>query len=160
MASTLVNPLFADQCTTKQTRVSYARILIEVNVTKKLPTEITVKDPSGRHFQQPIEFEWKPEFCAECLKIGHDCVKEKQLGNQVQYQKNKRPRVVQKWIPKQQQKDPAVKARGSSSSIKAAAPQQTPVDIITANGFQGLTEEEQRNIKANPPDLGGNKPTQ
>lgn len=48
MASTLGKSLFADQCTTKQTRVSYARILIEVNVTKKLPTEITVNDPYDR----------------------------------------------------------------------------------------------------------------
>lgn len=77
MASTIGNPLFADQCTTKQTSVSYARILVEVNVTKKLPTEITMKDPSGRKFQQQIEFEWRPEFCAECSQIGHDCNKQK-----------------------------------------------------------------------------------
>ncbi|OIT25390.1 hypothetical protein A4A49_28088 [Nicotiana attenuata] len=144
-------------------------------------------DPSGRHFQQPIEFEWKPEFCSECLRIGHDCVKQKQLGNPVQHQKYKRSRVVPMWVPKQRQKDPVmseqnedsgnqnkgkaviqsnteggwiqVKAKGSSSGVKAAVPQhyQAPVDIITTNGFQGLTEEEQRNIKANPPDLGGNK---
>ncbi|XP_009768155.1 uncharacterized protein [Nicotiana sylvestris] len=77
IASTLGNPLFADQCITKQTRVSYTRILIEVNVTKKLPTEITVNYLLGRQFQQPIEFEWKPEFFSEYLKIGHDCMKQK-----------------------------------------------------------------------------------
>ncbi|XP_009758696.1 uncharacterized protein [Nicotiana sylvestris] len=109
MASTLGNPLFVDQCTTKKTRLSYTRILIEVNVTKKFPTEITVDDPSGRQFQQPIEFEWKPEFCSECLKIGHDCMKQKQIGKPVQNQRNKRSRLVPTWVPKnkeQQKKEP------------------------------------------------------
>ncbi|XP_019245159.1 PREDICTED: uncharacterized protein LOC109225024 [Nicotiana attenuata] len=32
--------------------ISYARILVEANVTKKLPTELTLQDPSGRMFQQ------------------------------------------------------------------------------------------------------------
>lgn len=100
MASTLGKSLFADQCTTKQTKVSNARILIEVNVTKKLHTEITINDPSGRQFQQPIEFEWKPDICSECLKIGHDCIKQKQAGKPVQAQRNKRPRLVPRWIPK------------------------------------------------------------
>ncbi|XP_019250861.1 PREDICTED: uncharacterized protein LOC109229761 [Nicotiana attenuata] len=34
IASTIGIPMFADECTAKQTRISYARILIEVNVTK------------------------------------------------------------------------------------------------------------------------------
>lgn len=61
----------------KKTRVSYARILIELNITKKMPTKVTIKDPSGRQFQQPIEFEWRLAFCAEYLQIGYDCSKQK-----------------------------------------------------------------------------------
>lgn len=67
MASTLGNPLFVDECTTKQTRVSCTRILVEVNVTKDLPSKITVNDPYGRQFQQAVEFEWKSDFCAKFL---------------------------------------------------------------------------------------------
>lgn len=37
IASVLGKPIFADECTTKQTGVSYARMLIEINVTKELP---------------------------------------------------------------------------------------------------------------------------
>lgn len=33
-------------------------LLNGVNVTNSLPSEVTVNDPFGRHFQQPIEFEW------------------------------------------------------------------------------------------------------
>ncbi|XP_019257823.1 PREDICTED: uncharacterized protein LOC109236048 [Nicotiana attenuata] len=48
LASAIGKPLFADECTTKQTRVSYARILVEANVTKQLPTELTLQEPSGK----------------------------------------------------------------------------------------------------------------
>lgn len=53
-------PLFADECTTKQTRISYARMLIEVNVTKEIPQQITVMDPSGETFTQQVVLEWRP----------------------------------------------------------------------------------------------------
>ncbi|XP_075106819.1 uncharacterized protein LOC142179834 [Nicotiana tabacum] len=43
-------PKYADKCTSKQTRISFARMLIEVNVTKPLPDEVTVMDPSGKTF--------------------------------------------------------------------------------------------------------------
>lgn len=62
IASTIGKPLFVDECTTKQIRTSYARILIEVNVTNILPTEITVMDPRGRKFQQSLVYEWKPTY--------------------------------------------------------------------------------------------------
>ncbi|KAG5620941.1 hypothetical protein H5410_006159, partial [Solanum commersonii] len=47
IASAIRVPLFADECTTKQTRISYARMLIEVNVTKPIPQQITIMDPNG-----------------------------------------------------------------------------------------------------------------
>ncbi|KAH0672818.1 hypothetical protein KY290_025047 [Solanum tuberosum] len=46
IASAIEFPLFADECATKQTRISYARMLIEVNVTKPIPQQITVMDPN------------------------------------------------------------------------------------------------------------------
>ncbi|XP_075110496.1 uncharacterized protein LOC142181498 [Nicotiana tabacum] len=41
-------PVYADECTTKVERISYARILVEIDITKPLPTRILVKDLSGR----------------------------------------------------------------------------------------------------------------
>ena len=60
IASAIGVPLFADECTTKQTRISYARMLIEVNVTKAIPQQITVVDPNGKTFLQDVELEWRP----------------------------------------------------------------------------------------------------
>lgn len=53
-------PVYADECTTKQTRISFARKLIEVNITKDLPNEVLVMDPNGRKFKQPVIYDWKP----------------------------------------------------------------------------------------------------
>lgn len=63
--------LFADECTAKQKYISYARILIEVNVTQVLPTEIEVPDPYGKKFTQGVIYEWKPQYCQSCMVIGH-----------------------------------------------------------------------------------------
>ncbi|XP_019240935.1 PREDICTED: uncharacterized protein LOC109221026 [Nicotiana attenuata] len=73
IAGAIGKPLFADECTTKQTRISYARMLIEVNVTKTLPAEITVLNPRGRKFQQELVYERKPNYCDKCQTIGHVC---------------------------------------------------------------------------------------
>ena len=63
IASAVGVPIFADECTTKKTRISYARMLIEVNVTKPIPQKITVMDPNGRTFMQDVVTEWKPLYC-------------------------------------------------------------------------------------------------
>ncbi|XP_075081949.1 uncharacterized protein LOC142166464 [Nicotiana tabacum] len=56
IASAIGVPKYADECTAKQTRISFARMIIEVNVIKALPSEITVMDPSGKTFQQGVIF--------------------------------------------------------------------------------------------------------
>lgn len=50
IASAIGIPLFAEECTTKQPRISYARMLIEVDVTKPMPNEIIFMDAQGHAF--------------------------------------------------------------------------------------------------------------
>lgn len=50
-------PLAADECTTKQLRVNYARILIEMDATKLIPESVLVVMADGRFFQQHLEFD-------------------------------------------------------------------------------------------------------
>ncbi|KAG5592858.1 hypothetical protein H5410_043372 [Solanum commersonii] len=45
----------------EQSRISYARMLIEVNVIKPLPTGIAVMTPT--------------EYCEKCLSVEHNCAK-------------------------------------------------------------------------------------
>ncbi|XP_058784538.1 uncharacterized protein LOC131659349 [Vicia villosa] len=66
-------PLVTDECTANKLRVSYARILIEVDVTKEMVKEIAIKDCEGRKLMQPVEYEWKSLYCERCQCIGHKC---------------------------------------------------------------------------------------
>lgn len=45
IASAIGKPLLTNECTSKKSHVSYARVLIEVDVTKQLKTHITIRDP-------------------------------------------------------------------------------------------------------------------
>ncbi|XP_075080183.1 uncharacterized protein LOC142165721 [Nicotiana tabacum] len=51
IGSTLGVHIYADACTTKVERISYARILVEMDVTRPLPRQIMVEDPNGREFK-------------------------------------------------------------------------------------------------------------
>ncbi|XP_058733337.1 uncharacterized protein LOC131604942 [Vicia villosa] len=84
IGSALGNPLVTDECTASKARVSYAQILVEVDVTQELNSTINIKDMEGRKLTQPVKYEWKPIFCGKCQKFGHNC-KEK---------------IIKKWQPK------------------------------------------------------------
>lgn len=73
IGSALGKPLFTDECTARKLRVSYARILVEVDITKKLKDSILIKDLQAKMINQPVEYEWKPLFCEKCQKLGHVC---------------------------------------------------------------------------------------
>ncbi|CAK8535762.1 unnamed protein product [Lathyrus sativus] len=85
IGSSLGNPIMTDECTANRLRVSYARILVEMDITKELPQTITIADHEGEKIQQAIEYEWRPLFCNKCQKVGHSCEK---------------PKVRKQWIPK------------------------------------------------------------
>ncbi|XP_075095239.1 uncharacterized protein LOC142173532 [Nicotiana tabacum] len=71
--STLGVPIYADACTTKVERISYARILVEMDVTRPLPRQIMVEDPNGKEFEQEVWYDWMPMYCNKCLQLGHVC---------------------------------------------------------------------------------------
>ncbi|XP_075092379.1 uncharacterized protein LOC142172614 [Nicotiana tabacum] len=93
ISSGLGIPFYADACTTQLDRITYARVLIEMNVTKELPKFIKVTYPNGREFSQRVAYDWVPEFC----HIGHKCGKDEQ---QMQKNKVKQQKQRQEWQPK------------------------------------------------------------
>ncbi|KAI5445140.1 hypothetical protein KIW84_013409 [Lathyrus oleraceus] len=66
-------PVVTDECTTNKLIVSYAHILVEVDITQPLVKEIAIKDCEGRKMKQVVEYEWKPLYCEKCQKMGHQC---------------------------------------------------------------------------------------
>lgn len=67
IVSSLGQPLYANECTTQVSRISFARILVEMSVTRPLPKSIKVQDPRGNTFEQQIWYDWKPLYCEKYL---------------------------------------------------------------------------------------------
>ncbi|XP_019238403.1 PREDICTED: uncharacterized protein LOC109218493 [Nicotiana attenuata] len=73
IASILGCPIYADECTSSAARILYARVLIEMDISKELPTSVVVLDPTGKNFEQKVEYDWVPTYCQKCCMVGHDC---------------------------------------------------------------------------------------
>ncbi|XP_059310022.1 uncharacterized protein LOC132061183 [Lycium ferocissimum] len=74
ISSGLGTPIYADDCTTNITRISFARVLIEMDITKPLPKSMPVQTLMGEVIEQEIAYDWEPQYYEKCLKIGHNCL--------------------------------------------------------------------------------------
>ncbi|KAK4380970.1 hypothetical protein Sango_3012800 [Sesamum angolense] len=71
IGSRLGTPIAMDSLTMRMERVSYARILVEVDASKALVDHVEFKLPNGVTRRQPIVYEYTPKFCTECNRFGH-----------------------------------------------------------------------------------------
>lgn len=79
IGSGLGNPLYADDCTTKIERVSYARMLINIDVTRPLPKSVKVEYLNEEVFEHEIIYDSKPMYYLTCLQVGHCFQQNKKL---------------------------------------------------------------------------------
>ncbi|XP_016499265.2 uncharacterized protein LOC107817887 [Nicotiana tabacum] len=135
-------------------RISFARMLVEVNVTKPLPEEIEVIDPKGRSFQQVVRYDWKPLFCNKCQVIGHVCPPA-QRRNDAQQADQKQHSIMPsssgiKVVETTHNKGKVV------YDIPELSLQDFPVicSVPTKNGFESL-HRGYRGSKSAPPDKEG-----
>lgn len=49
-----------DECTTSKLRVSYARVLVEIDITTEMKDHINIKGPKGEKIVPEVVYEWKP----------------------------------------------------------------------------------------------------
>ncbi|KAL0289462.1 UNVERIFIED_CONTAM: hypothetical protein Sradi_7073900 [Sesamum radiatum] len=71
IGSRLGTPIAIDSLTMKMERVSYARILVEVDASKKLVNHVEFILPNGVVRKQSIVYEFTPKFCSTCHHFGH-----------------------------------------------------------------------------------------
>jgi hypothetical protein len=64
-------PIHCDIPTATMSRLSYARILVEVDLLQELPNAIQVVLPNGTPLSQQVTYESLPRFCKRCWVIGH-----------------------------------------------------------------------------------------
>ncbi|XP_058776921.1 uncharacterized protein LOC131651266 [Vicia villosa] len=146
IGSLLGIPLVTDECTTHKLRVSYARILVEVDITRKLIDEINIKDLEGRKLKQPIEYEWRPKFCDKCQRVGHQCGAEVQKKvwrpkpppeTKEQVQVNTTPTNVENTQGEELKWTTVAKTNGDRGKKKIIYPDPNN-DIACDNGFDVL----------------------
>ena len=71
IASALRKPVQCDMLTSSMSRLSYTRILVEINLAEDLPQFIKFCLPNGVSHAQPIVYETLPKFCSYCKVLGH-----------------------------------------------------------------------------------------
>lgn len=71
IASRLGKPICMDEITVNKRRISYARVLVEINTSKKPVEEFEVKLPSGLTYTQYVVYENLPKYCSHCYYFGH-----------------------------------------------------------------------------------------
>ncbi|XP_062085930.1 uncharacterized protein LOC133792036 [Humulus lupulus] len=87
LVSTVGKPIMVDQYTRDRSRIQFARILVEMDITDAPPRMIQFLNENGQLVEQGIDYEWLPVKCKTCLGYGHimaDCRKgevEKKVRN-------------------------------------------------------------------------------
>ncbi|KAI8570248.1 hypothetical protein RHMOL_Rhmol01G0019400 [Rhododendron molle] len=63
IASHIGNPLYPDEFTREHSRLTFARVCIEVEATKEIPESFVVDLGYGKPFEIRVEVPWKPQAC-------------------------------------------------------------------------------------------------
>ncbi|XVF81983.1 hypothetical protein PTKIN_Ptkin16aG0006400 [Pterospermum kingtungense] len=71
IASVLGTPLFMDRITANQERLEYAKVCVEIDVLKEIPSHIDVKMRNGSRVSVTVEVPWMPPKCIGCSVFGH-----------------------------------------------------------------------------------------
>ena len=72
IASVLGKPIQSDHMTSSLARLSYARVLVEVDLREVLQHSVVVSLPDGSPLHQHVVYEALPKFCNFCNVLGHN----------------------------------------------------------------------------------------
>ena len=72
IASVVGNPLHLDTLTENQTKLSFARICIEVGIDCQFPKSVLLDLGNGDYSTIRIEYPWIPHCCSNCKSFGHN----------------------------------------------------------------------------------------
>lgn len=71
IASVLGKPIQYDQPTSTLSRLSYARVLVEIDLLKELQHSVSISLPEGPALRQSVVYEALPKYCTFCHVFGH-----------------------------------------------------------------------------------------
>ncbi|KAL6500903.1 hypothetical protein OROHE_025100 [Orobanche hederae] len=133
IASMLGKPLHSDECTLKQNKVGFVRVLVELDVSQPVMKSVRIKVSGGEPHVQIVEYENLPEFCHQCQCIGHVCdVPQAPAENIVPDRQRRRRRVRNRNPPVEQW----VQVRRTGPAV-AEVPRAQP-ETVHANQFESI----------------------
>ena len=119
IASAIGTPIDIDGPTRNRTFGHYARILVDIDLSKKAYDEVLV-ERDGFAFMVEIQYEQRPLFSHHCYSIGHNIATCRWLNPQAAKEKETRGKQLAQEAtviaPPKAPKTPQHKARGASSS--------------------------------------------
>ncbi|XP_062100338.1 uncharacterized protein LOC133806230 [Humulus lupulus] len=71
LVSTFGKPLLIDKFTKERSRVQFARVLVEMEITDNPPRSFQFINEHGQVVEQGIEYEWLPTKCKSYFGFGH-----------------------------------------------------------------------------------------
>ncbi|XP_021724871.1 uncharacterized protein LOC110692181 [Chenopodium quinoa] len=109
IAGILGKPIKTDKATATKELISYARVMVEVNMKDELLEDIEFLDEKGEVVTQKIVYEWKSIKCNVCTGMGHSgdqCPNLRAEINRRQDRKENTAHRAQKvWKPIQKNQD-------------------------------------------------------
>jgi len=78
IVSRIGKPITTDKMTLTKERLSFARVMVEVDASKELVSSLEIKLPTGDIYNQLVVYEVTPKYCKNCKVFGHidgDCSK-------------------------------------------------------------------------------------
>jgi hypothetical protein len=163
IASAVGTPLIIDNATTKRVYGHYARILVDMDFTRKLFHEIVV-EREGYSFTVDVVYERMPDYCTHCQTIGHDVTdcrwlypwKEKEsVKEKVAQGKKQVPQQRLEWIP---HKD---NPSGIGSSTAFQDPKHVPTPtVVEKHSEPVVSPSPQQQLETHPEPVAPPSPQQ
>lgn len=96
IASFLGKSMCTDCLTAKGERISYARLLIEMDITQTLPEVVNVEESDDGIWNQKIEYEWKPILCHNVCSLDIIMSTVQNRSRKSKYPSEKQPNRINK----------------------------------------------------------------
>ena len=147
IASVLGNPISTDRLTATRERISFARVLVEIDPTKELKRSVEIQLPTGKVRQQKVIYENEPKYCSLCKVLGHSVAACKRFGANLQGRdpaglKNTAPGTKDKVM-----KSGSVEAVVSKGADRGADKEGVPVGAYKSR-LPEIPEDEAGSVKA------------
>lgn len=129
--------LKTDQATEKRDKLMYARVMVEVMIDQDFPDQLSFINEKGIDVVFGVTYEWKPDLCDHCKKMGHnteECRKE--------VRKQWRPKVQSIVVQPDTQPDKMKENDLQISKKGSKRKENERVETSLANSFAILSEME------------------